>query len=397
MPSAIIKVNGVAGSNDDLPINALVSLDNQSSGGEIAYQWTILDQPPGPADALSNPFIQNPTFTPKKEGTYLLQLIVNGGPGQLVDTAIVGVRQVKTRERVPAAQETAEDGPRGWAGAAGSMLQRVDAMAADPGVFVGVAGAAGLLPGDVLKVVGTTTIKSGLPGQEVVPTFNKALATLHANVESLLCILESGVDGSLTPAAGALIRVRPFGLFKGATGVPSAIGDPVFVSDAGAVALTPGTNVRRIGAVASFAAGLYDIWTDGSFQDPFLVQDDQPCVNDSSNSAVFVDAVGYPTYTVTVPAARTYLLDVDLSCFVGVAIDDVFFRVLVDGSPIAGQPTHASRAEISAINDRERLSWRIVTPLTAGSHTLKLQWHTNGVGTANVLTGFDFRLFTLQG
>ena len=54
MTQALITVNAVAGSNTDLPINTLVQLNNTGNGGEITYAWSILDQPPGTADALSS-------------------------------------------------------------------------------------------------------------------------------------------------------------------------------------------------------------------------------------------------------------------------------------------------------------------------------------------------------
>ena len=65
MPSANISINGVDGSNADLPINVLVQLGNQNTGGEVTFNWTIVDQPPGLDDMLSSATLQNPTFTPK--------------------------------------------------------------------------------------------------------------------------------------------------------------------------------------------------------------------------------------------------------------------------------------------------------------------------------------------
>jgi hypothetical protein len=391
MPAANIKINAVAASNDDLPINTLVNLDNANTGGEVSFLWVIVDQPPGAADALSSTVVQNPTLTPKKEGTYLLQLTVNG---TLVDRKIVGVRQLKTRERVPAAQEVTEDGTRGWAGAAGSFLQHVDRSVADPVLLVGVLTTPGHSRGAVLKTVGSTTIKSGLPGQEVVPSFDLALATAH--LDDRLFVLESGVDGNTSPAAGALVIARSLGQFVGATGVPTAVRDPVFVSNAGVVSLASGTNQRRVGAVTAFAAGAYNFMVDGGIYDPFVVVDDQQAANVSSNSAVFVAATGYPNFVVTVPGTRSYTLGVGLSMYMTVAFDEVFFQVMVDGSPVAGQPIYAAHMFFNTLSEHTRLFWQLVVPLTAGAHTINLQWKTTGLGTANSTT-FDYRSFTLVG
>jgi hypothetical protein len=266
MAQAQITINAVAGSNDDLPINVLVSLDNVNAGGELTYNWTILDQPPGAADALSSTIVQNPTFTPKKEGTYLIKLVVNQSlPSEVSDTQLVGIRQVKTRQRVPAAGETIQTGSRGWAGAAGQFLQEVDEARADPVLVVGATGAAGLTVGNTVRVTGVTTLKSGLPGQEDVPSFVLADATNINNVNEALGIIESAVDGTGGPyAMGKLVNVRMLGLFQGATGGGAVVGDLVYVSDLGTLALTPGTITRSVGSVAAAGGGTFDCWFSGT-------------------------------------------------------------------------------------------------------------------------------------
>ena len=117
MPAAQISINGVPGSNADLPINTLVQLNNVGIGGEVTYAWSILDQPIGAADALSNPAIVNPTITLKKEGSYLIRLVVNAGlASEKIDTRVAAVKHLKTRLRVPAAGEKLEvDVVDGWA------------------------------------------------------------------------------------------------------------------------------------------------------------------------------------------------------------------------------------------------------------------------------------------
>lgn len=269
MPIANISINGVDGSNDDLPINTLVQLNNQGIGGETAYAWTLVDQPEGTADALSSGTIVNPTFTPKKEGTYVVKLVVNQGTGtESIDYVVAAVRQLKTRERIPGATETTQmSASRGWAIAANRMFQRIDATAADSGVFVGSAGTAGLVRGNVLRATSSVVIKSTLPGQETVMGLILATAAAAGDVDETLFILEAGVNGSTTPANAALIRARGVGFYGPITGAGSVLGQTVFLSDTGVISLTTGTNRRAVGTVIRAGAGDYDILYDGGLQE----------------------------------------------------------------------------------------------------------------------------------
>jgi hypothetical protein len=130
MAQAKILINSVIGSNDNLPINQVVQFDNQNIGGETTYTWSILSQPPGTVDTLSATNIQNPTFVPKKEGTYLVKLTVNLGlPDEQNNQVIAAIRQLKTLERIPTAGETTEDNiSAGWAIANNSLLRHMDTL-----------------------------------------------------------------------------------------------------------------------------------------------------------------------------------------------------------------------------------------------------------------------------
>ena len=233
----------------------------------------MIDQPPGPADVLSSTIIQNPTFTPKKEGTYLIKLVVNLAlVTEVSDTKIAGILQLKTRQRVPAAGETIEPGVRGWADPAGAFLQLVDAARADPGLVVGVAGAAGLLVGNTVRTTSKVTIKAGLPGQEVLPGFTLGTALLAANIDEMLGIVEGAVDGSAGPfAINKLLKIRTAGPVYGTAGVAIAVGDPVFVSDTGLLALVPGTNTKPAGSVMAFGGGTFDTWFNGGLSTPSVL------------------------------------------------------------------------------------------------------------------------------
>lgn len=262
---AQITINAVVGSVTTLPLGTLVQLNNNGLGDETTYLWTILAQPEGPTDALSSTSIQAPTFTPTKEGSYLLRLVVNlGQPNEQTDQVVAAVRELETGDRIPAAGETTEVDPAdGWANTAvDRILQRVTRFT-DSGIAIGSAGVGGLVPGDVVWVTDTTTIATGLPDERTVPVFTKALATDPLAMSSDLFIVQQGVGGSLSPGLGDLVRVVQFGLFGGVPyGVLPTVGDPIYVSDLGTLDLTPGTLERQLGNVASAGGGTYTGWFD---------------------------------------------------------------------------------------------------------------------------------------
>jgi len=268
MPQALIEINAVAGSNDDLPLNTLVQLSNADTGGELTYLWEIVDQPAGTADVLSSSAIENPTFTPKKEGTYLLRLTVNLAlSNEKVATAIAAIRSLKTYERIPAATETTEDDAAlGWKVAANSLLTRLDSTLADANLVVcRLPGASVPTLGQVVTVGRLDSqIKVGLPGQEVIPACATALATAAANVAGLLGVVV-GSPTSIGANGYAIVRVLGISEIELDTG-PATVGDYVYVSDVGIPSLTSGTASRIVGRV-SYASGVTWRWMiDGQYQ-----------------------------------------------------------------------------------------------------------------------------------
>lgn len=249
MARALIKINGVDGSNDDMPIATLVQLDNDNSGGETTYLWSILDQPEGAADSLSATNIHNPTLTPNKEGTYLLQLIVNG---QFTNTAVVGVRQLKSGERVPAGGETLEDSlTTGWKLAANRNLQLLDNAQADSNLVV-CQSYVGAAAGDVVKFTGVQVIKSGLPGQEVVLLIAKALA----ETTRALGIVVGAVRGG--SPSNTLVYVRVAGLVQQEFAGDPSPDDPVYLDPATSLP-TLTSHTVQIGHVV-FHDGVAHMW-----------------------------------------------------------------------------------------------------------------------------------------
>lgn len=273
MPAAQIKINAVVGSNNDLPINTIVNLDNQNIGGETSFLWTIIDQPPGAADALSSTIIQNPTFTPKKEGTYLIQLQVNGNP-LLIDLVIVGIRNLKTRDRIPAAHETDEDSlTRGWAKPTHDLWTRLVNLAGDPGVVVGRLPAGGT-EGTFFTPTSRAILKTGLPGQEDIANFLFLGATTDLCLRREMFLLLGGVDGAAVVPVGGLARLRKTGLFAG--GPAGVVAQAVYADNAGALSATPGTVPRRVGHYLTTGAPVF-IWIDGGViaqETPALLMDE---------------------------------------------------------------------------------------------------------------------------
>lgn len=215
MTQASISVNSIVGSSTDLPINTIVQLSNVGNGGETTYAWSILDQPPGTTDALSSSTIQNPTFTPKKEGSYLIQVIVNASlADEQTNRVVCAVKQLKTRTRIPAAGETTEvDTVDGYAADANTLLRLIDTMRADPGIVVAQLGYAATAQ-QIVYFNGIATIKSTLPGQEVVPVVALASSTGPVPADAARAVLGmvvAAVDGGAL-SSGKLAYIRLFGL-----------------------------------------------------------------------------------------------------------------------------------------------------------------------------------------
>jgi hypothetical protein len=267
MARARIKVNGVVGSNTDLPIATLVQLDNDGDGTEQTYLWTIASQPIGPADGLSSSTIHNPTLTPNKEGSYRITLTVDKGLiSERSDAVILGIRQLKTRIRIPAIGETTE--AVNWGIDIANICQMTDALRADPGLMVAQLGAGSFSVNTVVKPAGFTTLKLGLPGQENVLVVTPTDASTSQGAYGTLFLVVGTVDGSAL-AAGKLAYVRKFGMVEQISTLSGAIpGDSVFLSDGGSLTLTPGTHKRQVGRVIYINNGVAKIFFDAPAIDP---------------------------------------------------------------------------------------------------------------------------------
>ena len=259
--AAIISIQGGPGgaSNDNLVLGASCSLFSVNTA--TTYTWSLLSQPAGPNDLIVGSG-QTVSFTPTKEGSYLVKLIVDIGlPSESSSQLIAAVRELETGDRIPAIGETTENSANdGWANPVDAILERVTRFV-DAGVLPGVAGAAGLAVGDVVYASDVATLAAGLPGERVVASWTKAEADSIAAMQGVYGVVAGSVEGG-NIASGDVITVRTLGLYQGVPyGSAPSVGDPVYISDAAGLALTRGTIERQIGTVCAVdtGAGTYDV------------------------------------------------------------------------------------------------------------------------------------------
>lgn len=257
MPAADIEINAVNTTGTDVAINVAVQLSNADVGGEITYAWTILDQPEGGAVALSNPAIENPTFTPTLEGSYFLRLVVNAATGtERIAYAVVGVVQSRSNLRIPAAGEALEhDTVDGWKTATARWHQLADRQ--EGGIVIAAAGV-GVAVGSIVRLDSATRLLlTGLPGESRVPEATLATATTAALVSGPLGVVIATCSGSPI-AAGAAVKVRVRGLVENTEAGAPTVGDFVLVDNLGEPSLLYTATVPVIvGRVVFVGGGVY--------------------------------------------------------------------------------------------------------------------------------------------
>lgn len=261
MARAKIQINAVSVQSSAVTIGSIVQLSNDDNGGEITYAWSVLDQPEGTADVLSSVSIENPTITITKEGSYQIRLIVNATlPSESVQTAVVYVVEARTGDRIPAASETIEvSTARGWASATNRLFKRALAAGVDGNLVIAQTPGS-IAIGSIVKLTALATVNAGSQSTFDVPQI--ALVTAVASIAGRVGYLVDGVTTG-NVGAGKLVLVRVFGLIPTAGSGSPAVGDPVFLSDAGIAALAAGTVSRVIGRVASVSGGSYRWVIDG--------------------------------------------------------------------------------------------------------------------------------------
>lgn len=127
MATALIKINGTAGSREDLSLDTLVTLTNNDDTGVDSWLWELLDKPPGSSASLNTPTSATATFTPDVVGSYLIRLTVSESAILDSNTAVGAVLTEKYQLRIPAAGETTEfSTTAGWHEALYSGLKSID-------------------------------------------------------------------------------------------------------------------------------------------------------------------------------------------------------------------------------------------------------------------------------
>lgn len=270
MVAALIRVNGVTGSDTDVPIGSVVTLSNVNDGNESTYTWQLLSQPSGTPDTLSSTSASSPTFTPTREGSYLVSLVVDQGlDSQRRNKVVVAVRHVRSGLRHPALYETTEvdtaTNVPGWHTATEDLWRRVDSLSAESCVFVCYPGE-GLEEGDCVRVSGRSVVKAGTPAEEYLPTAAKVTAASEWGHEWVGCV-EGAVNGSESPWTDTPVRVRVLGYVAAEQTIDGGAPDPlgrVYLNNSGKLSRTPGSYRRPLGKALAAVTGSFYVLFDGA-------------------------------------------------------------------------------------------------------------------------------------
>lgn len=122
----------------------------------------------------------------------------------------------------------------------------------------------------------------------------------------------------------------------------------------------------------------------------------------TTTSTSFVDvgngsSTGFSSWTFTAPVAKTYTVDVNCSAYKSASSggSQLWFQLLVDG--VAQTNTSEMTTFFAANLDQKHLVFSVPVALTAGSHTVKLQWKVSASMTANVDAATEGRCFRVRG
>jgi len=291
---ARIKINSVAGSRTDIVVGATVTLSNDGLGDESTYLWELLDVPEGSTAVLSSSSASSPNFVADIEGTYLIKLSVNRLLSDAdTDTAVAAVPRYKDGIRVPAAGETTEESTlRGWAKDVNRALNKLGEVSSDPTSVLGLAFAT-LGKGTVVVIDTSSTIRTGTTQEERVPYFKVAVATNATFMDRPLYVMERTPTGGTSATAGEPVYTRMYGVVGPITLGGGTAGDPVYVTDTGAMSTSPGTHARRVGNIVYVDGSNYWVHFNGSLghHEGDLTFYDSPNIT-SSNGPITVTAAG---------------------------------------------------------------------------------------------------------
>jgi hypothetical protein len=122
----------------------------------------------------------------------------------------------------------------------------------------------------------------------------------------------------------------------------------------------------------------------------------------STSSTTFVDvgngsSTGFSPWTFSVPVAKTYVISVNASAVKTASTSSTVltFQLLVDG---VAQPAQSDMLTWFAANfDQKHIIFSVPVALSAGSHTVKLQWKVSASMTASVDPATEGRHFMVTG
>lgn len=242
MATAAIKFNGTLGSVSNLTIGQTVNLSNNDNTGATAWQWSFIDIPENSTATLSTPTTNASSFVADIEGTYLVELIVNPGGSQVTDTEYGAILTLELGLRIPAAGEMLqESSSRGWAQSVNRLISQLERDQRAGTIHGGISSGA-IAAGVPGRQTGLGTLANG----ESLPTIGAASASTAAQAQNIVWVLNSasGANQHLnTLVDGLVLTVLDF--------TAANLGDPVYLTNAGGISLSPGTVPTTVGSVVT--------------------------------------------------------------------------------------------------------------------------------------------------
>ena len=237
--AASILINGQASPVTNLTVGTTLTLTNANNVGVNSWFWVLIDQPTGSTAVISGATSAVATLVLDKEGSYLIQLTVNGTTNTtavaIVPTLLVGLT-------LPAAGEIKEANlNRGWAPDLNSNFQKLE-VATRTGVIMTCQTSGAIVQGAAVYVTGRNTLVNG----QIVPVVTNTNSASPNSFKLLGVVLD-------TTTAAAPTRVRISGeLTEFAVNTSGrSISDVVYLQDDGSLGFTPGSNLIQVGFVSS--------------------------------------------------------------------------------------------------------------------------------------------------
>ena len=239
MATALVRIDGVAGSNTTLYPGQTVTFSNSNNTGVTTWKWELLDRPAASSASLTAAATPTTQLTLDKQGSYLVRLTVNEGLATADSNAVVAaIRQVRSRIRVPAAGETTEvDTNDGWAAARNRDLIKLDELLSGGSTQMGALINADSPPdgvswkrGDLVAMETVLDINASAGDATIVPVWRKPESIPDPVVFGFI---HSDLDGAATFTATGNLPGPGINIYHGVYVVING-----FVKSSGAACLT---------------------------------------------------------------------------------------------------------------------------------------------------------------